>query len=156
MIKRLLWVSLGLLVNSAVSAADDIDTIRQKFIGDWELASYYTFPVNGSELEMGYIGRLSYDRFGNMAGLGMPKDLPNRQRESNERLMQGFAYWGPVSWDLERGTVIHHVQGSPMVPQWVGGDNVRYFEFEGNDILNLSLRDNNGRTTATLTWHRLK
>ena len=156
MIKRLLWVSLGLLVNSAVSAADDIDTIRQKFIGDWELASYYTFPVNGSELEMGYIGRLSYDRFGNMAGLGMPKDLPNRQRESNERLMQGFAYWGPVSWDLERGTVIHHVQGSPMVPQWVGGDNVRYFEFEGNDILKLSLRDNNDRTTATLTWHRLK
>ena len=156
MIKKLLWVSLGLLINSAVSAADDIDTIRQKFIGDWELASYYTFPVNGSELEMGYIGRLSYDRFGNMAGLGMPKDLPNRQRESNERLMQGFAYWGPVSWDLERGTVIHHVQGSPMVPQWVGGDNVRYFEFEGNDILNLSLRDNNGRTTATLTWHRLK
>ena len=156
MIKKLLWVSLGLLISSAVSAADDIDTIRQKFIGDWELASYYTFPVNGSELEMGYIGRLSYDRFGNMAGLGMPKDLPNRQRESNERLMQGFAYWGPVSWDLERGTVIHHVQGSPMVPQWVGGDNVRYFEFEGNDILNLSLRDNNGRTTATLTWHRLK
>ena len=156
MIKRLLWLSLGLLVNSAVSVADDIDTIRQKFIGDWELASYYTFPVNGSELEMGYIGRLSYDRFGNMAGLGMPKDLPNRQRESNERLMQGFAYWGPVSWDLERGTVIHHVQGSPMVPQWVGGDNVRYFEFEGNDILKLSLRDNNGRTTATLTWHRLK
>ena len=156
MIKRLLWVSLGLLVNSAVSAADDIDTIRQKFIGDWELASYYTFPVNGNELEMGYIGRLSYDRFGNMAGLGMPKDLPKRQRESTERLTQGFAYWGPVSWDLERGTVIHHVQGSPMVPQWVGGDNVRYFEFEGNDILKLSLRDNNGRTTATLTWHRLK
>lgn len=154
--KNLLWMSLGLLINSAVSAADDIDTIRQKFIGDWELASYYTFPVNGSEREMGYIGRLSYDRFGNMAGLGMPKDLPKLQRESNERLMQGFAYWGPVSWDLERGTVIHHVQGSPMVPQWVGGDNVRYFEFEGNDILKLSLRDNNGRTTATLTWHRLK
>ena len=156
MIKKLLWVSLGLLINSAVSAADDIDTIRQKFIGDWELASYYTFPVDGSDREMGYIGRLSYDRFGNMAGLGMPKDLPTLQRESNERLMQGFAYWGPVSWDLERGTVIHHVQGSPMVPQWVGGDNVRYFEFEGNDILKLSLRDNNGRTTATLTWQRLK
>ena len=81
MIKKLLWVSLGLLINSAVSAADDIDTIRQKFIGDWELASYYTFPVNGSEREMGYIGRLSYDRFGNMAGLGMPKDLPKLQQE---------------------------------------------------------------------------
>ena len=43
-----------------------------------------------------------------------------------------------------------------MVPQWVDGENIRYFEFEGEDILKLSLRDNNGRTTATLTWHRLK
>lgn len=141
---------------SAAFGAADVEAVKQKFIGDWELASYYTFPVNGDAREMGYIGRLSYDRFGNMAGLGMPKDLPERQRESSERLMQGFAYWGPVSWDLDRGAVIHHVQGSPMVPQWVGGDNVRYFEFEGDDILKLSLRDNNGRTTGTLTWHRLK
>ena len=136
--------------------AEDLESVKKRFIGDWELADYYTFPANGGEREMGYIGRLSYDRFGNMVGLGMPKNLPERQQESNERLMQGFAYWGPVSWDLDRGAVIHHVQGSPMVPQWVGGDNIRYFEFEGDDILKLSLRDNNGRITATLTWHRLK
>jgi len=143
-------------ISSSAFAADDLETVKQRFIGDWELATYYTFPANDEAREMGYIGRLSYDRFGNMAGLGMPKDLPERQRESSERLMQGFAYWGPVSWDLDRGVVIHHVQGSPMVPQWVDGENIRYFEFEGEDILKLSLRDNNGRTTATLTWHRLK
>ncbi len=145
-----------LFISSSAFAADDLETVKQRFIGDWELASYYTFPADGDAMEMGYIGRLSYDRFGNMAGLGMPKDLPERQRESSERLMQGFAYWGPVSWDLDRGVVIHHVQGSPMVPQWVGGENIRYFEFEGENILKLSLRDGNGRTTGTLTWHRLK
>ena len=143
-------------ISSSAFAADDLETVKQRFIGDWQLATYCTFPANDEAREMGYIGRLSYDRFGNMAGLGMPKDLPERQRESSERLMQGFAYWGPVSWDLDRGVVIHHVQGSPMVPQWVDGENIRYFEFEGEDILKLSLRDNNGRTTATLTWHRLK
>ncbi|NKB33035.1 MAG: hypothetical protein GKR91_08060 [Pseudomonadales bacterium] len=145
-----------LFITSSSFAADDLETVKQKFIGDWELASYYSFPASGGEREMGYIGRLSYDSFGNMAGLGMPKDLPERQRDSDERLMQGFAYWGPVSWDLDRGVVIHHVQGSPMVPQWVGGDNVRHFEFEGNDILKLTVKDNNGRATGTLTWHRLK
>lgn len=145
-----------LFIASSAFAADDLETIKQKFVGDWELASYYSFSANGDEREMGYIGRLSYDRFGNMAGLGMPKDLPERQRDSDERLMQGFAYWGPVSWDLDRGVVIHHVQGSPMVPQWVGGDNVRYFEFEGDDILKLTVKNDNGRATGTLTWHRLK
>ena len=143
-------------ISSSAFAAEELETVKQRFIGDWELASYYTFPADGDAREMGYIGRLSYDRFGNMAGLGMPKDLPERQRESSERLMRGFAYWGPVSWDLDRSVVIHHVQGSPMVPQWVGGENIRYFEFEGENILKLSLRDSNGRTTGTLTWHRLK
>ena len=113
MIKRLLWVSLGLLVNSAVGATDDIDTIRQKFIGDWELASYYTFPVGGSDREMGYIGRLSYDRFGNMAGLGMPKDLPTLQRESNERLMQGFAYWVRLAGILSEARSFTMCRGHP-------------------------------------------
>jgi hypothetical protein len=149
-------LSLLILCTSSVSVAQDTDAVKQKFIGDWELVSYYTFPASGGELEMAYIGRLSYDRFGNMAGLGMPKDLPERQQASSERLMQGFAYWGPVSWDVEQGVVVHHVQGSPMAPQWVGGENIRYFEFEGDNILKLSLKDAGGRVTATLTWRRLQ
>ena len=43
-----------------------------------------------------------------------------------------------------------------VVPRWVDGDNVRYFEFDGDDILKLSLKDDSGRITATLTWRRLK
>jgi len=45
------------------------------------------------------------------------------------------------------------VDGSPMVPGWVGGDNIRYFEFVGN-YLKLSLRSDSGRTTGTLTWRK--
>ena len=70
--------------------------------------------------------------------------------------MQGFAYWGAVSWDVEKGVVVHHVQGSPVVPQWVGGDNIRYYEFDGDNILKLSLKDARGRITGTLTWRRLQ
>lgn len=69
--------------------------------------------------------------------------------------MEGFAYWGKVSFNLELQQVIHHVEGSPMVPNWVGGDNIRYFEFAG-DILKLSLKNAQGRVTGTLTWQRLK
>ena len=104
---------------------------------------------------MRYIGRLSYDRFGNMAGLGMPIDLPSRAEQSSERTIGGFGYWGKVSWDLDNGTVTHHVVGSPMAPQWVGGDNIRYFEFIEDDLLALSIRDAQGRIIGTLTWRRL-
>lgn len=138
-----------------VKAADDMEAIRQQFIGDYELVSYVTFPEQGGEVNMDYIGRLSYDAFGNMSGLGMPRSLPGRQQQSGQRLMEGFAYWGKVSYNLELQQVIHHVEGSPMVPAWVGGDNIRLFEFDG-DILKLSLKNAQGRVTGTLTWQRLK
>ncbi len=148
---------LSALLLSPFAQAASVEQVREKFIGDYELVSYYTFPAAGGERNMEFIGRLSYDPFGNMAGLGMPKDLPERAAaNTGERTIGGFAYWGSVSWDVEEGTVTHHVAGSPMVPQWVGGDNVRYYEFDGDDILKLSLKDAQGRITATLTWRRLK
>ena len=134
--------------------ADEIDDIKQQFIGDYELVTYISYPANGGEIDRNYIGRLSYDAFGNMAGLGMPSDLPQRNEASDERVTGGFAYWGKVSYDLDEGTVIHHVEGSPMVPEWVGGDNIRYFEFV-DDFLKLSLKDAQGRITGTLIWRRL-
>jgi len=138
------------------SAAADLEAIKEKFIGDYHLVSYFTFAEDGTRRDMNYIGRLSYDRFDNMAGLGMPIDLPDRASKSSERTIGGFGYWGKVSWDLQQGTVTHHVEGSPMVPRWVGGDNIRYFEFVTDDLLALSLKDDQGRITGTLTWQRLK
>ncbi len=134
--------------------ADELDDVKHQFIGDYELVSYFSYPADGGEIDRNYIGRLSYDAFGNMAGLGMPRDLPQRNTESEQRVTGGFAYWGKVSYDLAEGTVIHHVEGSPMVPEWVGQDNIRYFEFI-DGFLKLSLKDPQGRITGTLTWRQL-
>jgi len=38
----------------------------------------------------------------------------------------------------------------------VGEDNVRYYEFTPEGLLKLSIRDENGRTTGTLTWRRIE
>ncbi|MCG8415721.1 MAG: lipocalin-like domain-containing protein [Pseudomonadales bacterium] len=149
---------LSLLIISLVMSTQsfaDIDPEYQAFVGDWELVSYMVFPQAGGERDMNYIGYLSYDPFGNMTGLGMPKDLPQRATGADERITGGFAYWGGVSVDAAGQRVIHHVEGSPMVPQWVGGDNVRYYEFV-DDLLKLSLKDDSGRVTATLTWRKLR
>ena len=142
-------------MHEQIQAADDLDAIKAKFIGDYELVSYFQFPASGGEVDMKYIGRLSYDALGNMSGIGMPMDLPARAAQSSQRSTGGFAYWGKVSYDLDKGIVFHHVEGSPLVPQWVGGENIRYFEFT-DGLLKLSLKDGEGRITATLSWRKLK
>lgn len=136
-------------------AADTLQDIKQKFQGDFELVSYFQFPEQGDPIDMNYVGRLSYDAFGNMSGLGMPRDLPERNQAVEERVTGGFGYWGKVSFDLENSLVIHHVEGSPMVPEWVGGDNIRHFKFS-DGMLKLSLKNSSGRTTGTLSWRKLK
>ncbi len=136
-------------------AAEDLDAIKKKFIGDYELVSYIQYPATGGEVDTNYIGRLSYDAFGNMSGLGMPRDLPARNAASAERLTGGFAYWGKVSFDLTDNRVIHHVEGAPMIPAWVGQDNIRFFEFT-EEFLKLSIKNAEGRITGTLTWRKLQ
>lgn len=143
-----------LTMQPQIHAADSLEDIKQKFIGDYELVGYFQYPAQGDPVDMNYIGRLSYDALGNMAGLGMPRDLPERNAQSSERVTGGFAYWGKVSYDLENSIVIHHVEGSPMVPQWVGGDNIRHFEFT-DEFLKLSLKNAQGRITGTLSWRKL-
>ena len=137
-----------------LTAVGQAQTDAERFVGNYALISYVTFPEAGPAVDMEYVGRLSYDRAGNMSGLGMPSGLPEREREAGSRLTGGFAYWGKVTVDDEKKVVIHHVEGSPLMPSWVGGDNVRFYEFEG-DLLRLSLKNASGRTTATLTWRRL-
>jgi len=146
---------LQALLPTQVHAAGDLDAIKQQFVGDYELVSYFSYPAQGGEVDMKYIGRLSYDALGNMWGIGMPINLPAEAAQSSDRSIGGFAYWGKVSYDLDKGIVVHHVEGSPMVPRWVGGDNIRYFEFT-DGLLKLSLKNAEGRVTGTLSWRKLK
>ena len=120
-----------------LTAVGQAQTDAERFVGDYTLISYVTFPEAGPAVDMEYVGRLSYDRAGNMSGLGMPSGLPEREREAGSRQTGGFAYWGKVTVDDEKKIVVDHVEGSPLMPSWVGGDNVRFYEFE-DDLLRLS------------------
>lgn len=155
MFKSLVSMVFLIMLTIQSQAADTLQDLKQKFQGDFELVSYFQFPEQGDPIDMNYVGRLSYDAFGNMAGLGMPRDLPEKNRATEERVTGGFGYWGKVSFDLEHSLVIHHVEGSPMVPEWVGGDNIRHFEFS-DGLLKLSLKNSQGKTTGTLSWRKLE
>ena len=137
------------------ASADELDALEKRFVGHYELVIYETFRPDGEVVDMSYVGRIMYDGRGNMSAIGMPKDLPARARESSERVQGGFAYWGSVSLDPPNGIVIHHVEGSPTRGSWPGVDNIRYFEFTDEGLLKLSLKNDEGRTTGTLTWRKI-
>jgi hypothetical protein len=73
-----------------------------------------------------------------------------------------LAYYGAYTLDLKAQTITHHLEDSSQ-PNWRGVNNVRWFEFQGNDRLLLIPREDGkggviDRKNATfkLLWERMK
>jgi len=142
--------------NAQSASAAELAEVKAMFMGHYELVIFESFRPNGDVVDMEYIGRIMYDAHDNMSAIGMPKSLPAQAAETDELVQGGFAYWGNVSWDVQSGTVTHHVEGSPTRGSWPGVDNVRFFEFTDEGLLKLSLKNEEGRTTGTLTWRKIE
>jgi hypothetical protein len=119
----------------------------ERFLGAWELVDWrstdaagnVTFP-HGENAG----GQVTYTANGRMSAHLMrppedPADAPS----------QYIGYWGPFTVDFTAGTVTHHVIGSTQ-RNWIGSDQVRNFQFEGNDRLILSVG------SSRLTWVRAR
>jgi hypothetical protein len=72
-----------------------------------------------------------------------------------------LAYFGTYTIDAKAGTVAHHLEDN-LVPGRRGTDNIRWFDFHGDDLLLLTpIEDGQGgllgRTDATykLLWERI-
>jgi hypothetical protein len=114
-----------------------------RFHGAWTLASYEQRQADGTVTHpMGAdpVGRLTYDA-GRMWAQMMRRDRPRfasgtRQGTADE-IQAAFAgfigYYGPYRVDEQSGTVIHHVECCSF-PNWVGTDQVRRFEFDGDRL----------------------
>ena len=147
---------LGFVVAADVTARQDGsgEAVARRFVGNYSLVSFQSFREDGEVADLDYVGRIMYDEHGNMSAVGMPQDLPERARNAGgERVRAGFAYFGTFEVDVDEGTVVHHVIGSPMSPNVVGRDRVRHYELSG-DLLKLSIKNQEGRVTGTLTWRR--
>lgn len=140
---------------SNAADANQLASVKQQFVGHYELVSFISYPASGGEVDNEYVGRIMYDEHDQMSAIGMPRNLPARAAETDGVARGGFAYWGPVTWDIDNQRVIHHVEGSPTRGSWVGEDNIRFYEFTAEGLLKLSIRDDQGRTTGTLTWRRI-
>ena len=119
---------------------------RDLFIGTWKLvAAEYRGDDEGVHYLLGThpIGQIMYDERGYMSAQLMDADRPafasnDWLKGSPAEVAAAFkghrAYFGTYDVDEKAGAVTHHVQGSSF-PNWIGTDNVRYYEFAGDRLI---------------------
>jgi hypothetical protein len=156
---------------SLFSAEPRQDKAGKKLVGAWRLVS-----VEGTDATFHFpfdhpTGIITYDRSGWMAVQidvkGVRKPFVNGPASgTGEEKAAAFdnylAYYGTYTLDLKAQTITHHLEDASP-PNWRGVNNVRWFEFQGNDRLLLIPREDGkggviDRKNATykLLWERIK
>jgi lipocalin-like protein len=173
-LRRLVTFFVVLFYLAPISAAPQTKTLSEKFVGAWRLIS---IEGNRPGLPGNFdrpTGLLIYDGSGRMSAQIVTRAdrkpfapyNTGRASATQEEKAAAFdsytAYFGTYTIDGKAGTVTHHLEDS-LVPGRRGTDNVRWFEFRGDDrLLLIPVEDGKGgkiaRKDATyrLLWERIK
>ena len=139
------------------------------FAGTWRLQDSYAekdgvrqpFPLGE-----GTKGLIMYDDIGHMSAQLMskdrvrfssriPKDIP--AEEISQAYHEYTSYYGTYTLDVDAGTITHHVEGA-LAPQWIGGDQLRYFKFDGEHLVlttpPMKVADGS-KVVNTLIWQKV-
>jgi Lipocalin-like domain len=138
------------------------DALAARLVGTWRLVSYETVDEAGrrSQPYGAAVGRLTYDRDGNMTGQVMrPNRAPVSLGDGNAQQVRAayigyIAYFGTYEVARDGESVVHRVEGS-LNPAWVGGNQVRQMRFDGDRlILEATVEKAGGLVRHVLTWER--
>jgi hypothetical protein len=142
--------------------------IASEFVGAWRLVSYSAVTSSGeTTYPMGRNarGRIIYEAGGRMAvqiadpdrtafAAGDPRAATDA--EVRAAFDSYLSYFGAYTVHADQGFVVHHLEIS-LLPNWTGGDQVRYFHLQGD---RLTLRTppmfvGGVELVSTLVWERL-
>ncbi len=118
---------------------------KEQFVGTWKLVSYEV----GASHPMGRdaVGLLTYGADGRMSLQVMrsdrPKFLASGGKEGGyeagtaEEVMSAYrgyiAYFGTYEVDEKGPFITHHIEGS-LFPNWLGRDQIEFFELSGDQL----------------------
>jgi len=141
--------------------------IIPRLVGTWKLKSFHIQDSNGQTaypFGKDAQGRLIYEPDGRMAVQLMnpsrprfTSDDPLVTSEAEVRAAFGgyTAYYGTYSVNPDEQTIVHHIEAA-LLPNWVGTDQQRHFEFDGNYLtLKGSLLLGGVQGAVSLVWERL-
>jgi Lipocalin-like domain len=137
-------------------------------VGTWNLVSYTVTNEDGVKIAEPFgpspRGLLIYTDNGFMSGQLMSASRPQwrsdrpRKASTEEKVLAFDTYLSYCGTYEQHGEhVIHHVMTS-LIPNWIGTDQIRLIQLEG-DLLTLSVPPvlGKGKTrTVQLTWRRLE
>jgi hypothetical protein len=165
---------LILICLAVTSAAPRPVELSKKFVGAWRLVSIEGDPPGRTNVYERPTGLIMYDATGHMCVnivfradrkpfAPFAKGLLTATPEEKASAFESYAaYFGTFTVNGETGTITHHLEDS-LIPGRRGTDNVRWFEFQGNDrLLLVPVEDGKGGviarkdTTYKLLWERLR
>ena len=143
--------------------------IASEFVGTWRLISYSAVTSGGETIyPMGRNthGRLTYEAGGRMAvQLADPDRAAFAARDpraaTDAEVRAAFesylAYYGSYTVHSDQGIIVHHLEMS-LIPNWMGGDQVRYFDLQGG---RLTLKTppilfGGAERVSSLVWEKLQ
>lgn len=157
-----------------ISARRDPNAVTKTFVGSWRLISIEGNPPGRPRTYDRPAGLIMYDPSGRMSVqlvvkadrkpfAPYTKGLLDATPEEKATAFDSYAaYFGTYTVDAKAGTVTHHLEDS-LVPGRRGTDNVRWFEFQGDDrLLLIPVEDGKGGVIARkdasykLLWERIK
>ena len=138
-----------------------------KLVGSWRLVSFHILDSRG---QMAYPfgkdaqGRISYEPDGRMAvqlmnpsrpGFTSGDPLVTSEAEVRSAFGGYTAYYGTYSVNFDKKTIVHHIEAA-LLPNWVGKDEQRHFEYDGKYLtLTGTLLIGGVQGSAILVWERL-
>ena len=138
-----------------------------KLIGSWKLISFHIQDSNGQTtypFGKDAQGRLIYEPDGRMAVQlmnpsrpGFTSNDPLVTSEAEVRAAFGgyTAYYGTYSVNPDEQIIVHHIEAA-LLPNWVGTDQQRHFDFDGKYLtLKGSLILGGVQGAVSLVWERL-
>ena len=138
-----------------------------KLVGSWKLISFHIQDSNGQTaypFGKDVQGRLIYEPDGRMAVQLMnpsrprfTSDDPLVTSEAEVRAAFGgyTAYYGTYSVNPDEKTIVHHIEAA-LLPNWVGTDQQRHFDFDGKYLtLQGTLLLGGVKGIVSLVWERL-
>ena len=132
----------------------------QALVGVWKLVSWEVRQVDGT-VARPYgsqpVGLVIYEPTGYMSAQIMRSDdgvtpAPTTSQRARALGRHYLAYYGRYEVDEAAGVVTHHVEASAN-PAWVGGDQVRRFELDGDWLVLQPPATRGGQ--GTLRWERV-
>ena len=135
------------------------------FIGTWRLLSY---EIRRADVDIKYpwgqdpVGLLIYSGDGYMSVAMMSanrtrfvdKDVKKGTNEEKAAAVDTYVFYSG-RYEIQGDTVIHHVEVC-LFPNWVGNDQKRTFQFDGNRLtLSTPLPGGDIQRSAHLVWERV-